>query len=100
PKLVVAAGGVFVGIAWTLNSMAESLTALYVAAAIGGIGAGAVYGTAVGNALKWFGDRRGLAAGLTAAGFGAGSAATLVPIISGDRKSTPLNSSHSSHSYA
>src|SRR6202166_2051145 len=61
PKLVVAAGGVFVGIAWTLNSMAESLTALYVAAAIGGIGAGAVYGTAVGNALKWFGDRRGLA---------------------------------------
>src|SRR6202011_4601110 len=46
PKLVVGAGGVFVGIAWALNSMAESLTALYVAAAIGGIGAGAVYGTA------------------------------------------------------
>ena len=41
---------------------------LYVAAAIGGIGAGAVYGTCVGNALKWFPDRRGLAAGLTAAG--------------------------------
>jgi OFA family oxalate/formate antiporter-like MFS transporter len=40
-----------------------------------------VYGTCVGNALKWFGDRRGLAAGLTAAGFGAGAAATVVPII-------------------
>ena len=45
-----------------------------------GIGAGAVYGTCVGNALKWFADRRGLAAGLTAAGFGAGSALTILPI--------------------
>ena len=45
-----------------------------------GIGAGAVYGTCVGNALKWFVGRRGLAAGLTAAGFGAGAAATVVPI--------------------
>ena len=63
-----------------MNSYAESLTMLYVAAAIGGIGAGAVYGTCVGNALKWFPDRRGLAAGLTATGFGAGSALTVVPI--------------------
>ena len=38
-------------------------------AIVGGIGAGSVYGTCVGNALKWFPDRRGLAAGATAAGF-------------------------------
>ena len=48
---------------------------------IAGVGAGAVYGTCVGNALKWFADRRGFAAGLTAAGFGAGAAATVVPIV-------------------
>ena len=80
PRIVVLWGGILVGIAWVLNAYADSLTLLYVAAAIGGIGAGAVYGTCVGNALKWFPDRRGLAAGLTAAGFGMGSALTIIPI--------------------
>jgi len=63
PRIVVMMGGIIVTIAWTLNSFASSLTMLYVAAAISGVGAGAVYGTCVGNALKWFADRRGLAAG-------------------------------------
>src|SRR5438067_513277 len=81
PRIVVMFGGVVVAIAWALNSVASSLPMLYLGAAIGGVGAGAVYGTCVGNALKWFADRRGLAAGLTAAGFGAGAAATVVPII-------------------
>jgi MFS transporter, OFA family, oxalate/formate antiporter len=80
PRPVVLVGGLLCGLGWVLNSYAGSLTTLYIAAAVGGIGAGAVYGTCVGNALKWFPDRRGLAAGLTAAGFGAGSALTIVPI--------------------
>ena len=80
PAPVVLVGGLFVGVSWVMNSYIDSLPMLYVAAAIGGIGAGAVYGTCVGNALKWFPDRRGLAAGVTAAGFGMGSALTVVPI--------------------
>jgi len=80
PRPVVLVGGILCGIGWVMNAYANSLTLLYIAAAIGGIGAGAVYGTCVGNALKWFPDRRGLAAGLTAAGFGAGSALTIIPI--------------------
>jgi OFA family oxalate/formate antiporter-like MFS transporter len=80
PRWVVIGGGILVAIAWTMNSMAESLGVLYFAAAIGGIGTGCVYGTCVGNALKWFPGRRGLAAGITAAGFGAGAALTIAPI--------------------
>jgi MFS transporter, OFA family, oxalate/formate antiporter len=80
PKWVVMGGGVLVAIAWLLNSAASSLTVLYFAAAIGGVGTGCVYGTCVGNALKWFPGRRGLAAGITASGFGAGAAATIIPI--------------------
>jgi MFS transporter, OFA family, oxalate/formate antiporter len=80
PRLVVMVGGILCGIGWVWNSMADSLVSFYIAAAISGVGAGAVYGTCVGNALKWFPDRRGLAAGLTAAGFGAGSALTILPI--------------------
>jgi MFS transporter, OFA family, oxalate/formate antiporter len=80
PKWVVMGGGILVAIAWVLNSTASSLTLLYFAAAIGGVGTGCVYGTCVGNALKWFPSRRGLAAGITASGFGAGAALTIVPI--------------------
>src|SRR6185503_14130146 len=79
PRPVVLCDGFMCGLGWVLNAYADSLTLLYVAAAISGVGAGAVYGTCVGNALKWFPDRRGLAAGLTAAGFGAGSALTVLP---------------------
>ena len=80
PRWLVAVGGILVGVAWWLNAEARSLVALYAGGLVGGVGAGIVYGTSVGNALKWFPERRGLAAGLTAAAFGAGSALTIVPI--------------------
>jgi OFA family oxalate/formate antiporter-like MFS transporter len=82
PRVMNSGAGILVGAAWVLNSYADSLFLLYVGAVIGGLGVGIVYGGAVGNALKWFPDRRGLAAGLTASGYGAGSALTVLPIQS------------------
>src|SRR3989441_10486697 len=80
PRLLVMAGGICAGLGWIGSGHAESLTALYLAYAGAGLGAGGVYGAAIGSALKWFPDHRGLAAGLPAAGFGAGSALTVAPI--------------------
>jgi len=80
PQVVGLGSGILVAAAWAINAKADSLALLYLGAVVGDIGVGGVYGATVGNALKWFPDRRGLAAGLTAMGFGAGSAFTVVPI--------------------
>lgn len=80
PRVVMGAGGALVALGWILNSYATSLVALYAGGALSGLGAGAVYCTAVGTAVKWFPDRRGLAVGLVAGGFGAGAALTILPI--------------------
>jgi OFA family oxalate/formate antiporter-like MFS transporter len=80
PKLVVAFGGIMVALGWVIDAHAGTLSLLYLGSVISGIGGGAIYATCVGMAVKWFPDRRGLAVGLTAAGYGAGAALTVIPI--------------------
>jgi len=79
PRFVVMLGGLAAGTSWVMNSRAQSLQALYVAAAIGGLGIGCVFGTCMGTALKWFPERRGFASGMIAAGYGLGAAITVIP---------------------
>jgi MFS transporter, OFA family, oxalate/formate antiporter len=80
PRIMVLIGGIFTGLAWVLYSQANTLNEYYFGAVMGGIGVGCVYATCINNAIKWFPDRRGLAVGLTAGAYGAGSALTILPI--------------------
>ncbi len=80
PRIMIIAGGLLAGLAWVVDSKAANLETLYAGGILAGIGAGIVYGTCIGNALKWFAGRRGLATGLTSAGFGAGAALTIIPL--------------------
>src|SRR2546425_4909994 len=79
-RLIVTAGGVLVGLGWIGSGIAGSLGGLYGWYSLGGVGAGAVYGACVGTALKWFPDRRGLAARAPAGAHGLGTAPPAPPI--------------------
>jgi OFA family oxalate/formate antiporter-like MFS transporter len=87
PRPVAAFGAILIFVSWNLNAHATTLIELYAAAAAGGTGVGCVYSTCVGNALKWFPDKRGLASGLVSTGFGVGAAITVIPIANAIRAS-------------
>jgi OFA family oxalate/formate antiporter-like MFS transporter len=80
PRLIITLAGVLVAIGWVGAGLVNSLPALYIVYAIGGIGAGAVYGGCIGVAMKWFPDRRGLCVGFVAGSYGFGTALTTLPI--------------------
>src|SRR6204780_145386 len=80
PRLMLGFGAILAGLGWIGSGKAKTLHALYFWYGLGGIGAGAVYGGTIGNALKWFPDHRGLCVGLTAGAFGIGTATTIAPI--------------------
>jgi MFS family permease len=77
PRVPAVAGGIATGLAWIGASAATSpamLTVLY--GVIGGVGLGLAYNAPISTVSKWFPDRRGLAVGLTVAGFGLSAAIT------------------------
>jgi MFS transporter, OFA family, oxalate/formate antiporter len=87
PRLMLGFGAILAGLGWIGSGRAETLHALYFWYGLGGIGAGAVYGGTIGNALKWFPDHRGLCVGLTAGAFGIGTATTIAPVAAMLQKS-------------
>jgi oxalate/formate antiporter len=71
------------GAGWVLSASATSLTGLYLTYGLFcGIGTGIVYVGIIGLMVRWFPDRRGLATGVVAAGYGFGAIATTFPIDS------------------
>jgi MFS transporter, OFA family, oxalate/formate antiporter len=82
PRLMLGLGSIMVALGWIGSGRAETITSLYFWYSLGGVGAGIVYGGAIGNALKWFPDHRGLCVGLTAGAYGIGTASTIAPVAS------------------
>jgi OFA family oxalate/formate antiporter-like MFS transporter len=80
PRPVVLFGGLCSAASWVANARVHSLPLLYVSAIVGGLAIGCVFGTCMGTALKWFPDKRGLAAGMIAACYGLGAALTSAPL--------------------
>jgi MFS transporter, OFA family, oxalate/formate antiporter len=74
PRTFMSVAGLMCGVGWSALGYASTLTELYVYYSVAGFGAALVYCGSMGIALKWFPDKRGLAAGLIAAGYGSGAA--------------------------
>ncbi|HTH94768.1 MAG TPA: oxalate/formate MFS antiporter [Rhodocyclaceae bacterium] len=81
PKLLLATGAILVGLSWVLASNVTTLTGLYLTYGLfGGLGTGIIYVGIVGLMVAWFPDKRGMAAGIAAAGYGMGAVLTTFPI--------------------
>jgi len=80
PRMFISAAGVLCGLGWAGLGLATTLPVFYTLYAVAGIGAALVYSGSIGSALKWFKERRGLASGIIAAGFGGGTA-LFIPVI-------------------
>jgi OFA family oxalate/formate antiporter-like MFS transporter len=80
PRYFITAAGILCGVGWSWLGYVRSPMELYVFYSLAGVGAAFVYNGSIGLALKWFTERRGLASGIIAAGFGSGTA-LFVPVI-------------------
>jgi oxalate/formate antiporter len=89
PRVLLSIGTVIAGFSWVLAAQASNVFTLYLTyGLLGGIGTGIVYVGVIGHMVQWFPDKRGLATGLVAAGYGMGALLTTFPIASVLREST------------
>lgn len=88
-RLMFTLAGLFVGVGWLMMGQVHSIAALYFFYALAGTGAGIIYGGSISVSIRWFPDRRGLASGLIAAGFGMGSM-PFIPVIESMLKSSGI----------
>ena len=89
PRLLLSIGVLVTGLSWILAAQASSLTTLYLTyGLLGGVGTSIVYVGVIGHMVQWFPDKRGLATGLVAAGYGVGALLTTFPIATVLREST------------
>jgi OFA family oxalate/formate antiporter-like MFS transporter len=83
PRLLISLGAILSGGSWVLSAPVDNIWMLYlVYGVIGGFGTGIIYVGVIGLMVRWFPDRRGLATGLAAAGYGFGAIFTSFPIDS------------------
>src|SRR3981189_2846853 len=81
PKLLLDVGAIMAGVSWVLASSADTLISVYVTyGLLGGIGTGIIYVGIIGLMVAWFPDRRGMAAGVVAAGYGMGAVLSTFPV--------------------
>ena len=80
-RFLITLGCILSGLGWVTSAAVSDVTGLYLTyGLLCGIGTGIVYIGIVGLMLKWFPDRRGLATGVVAAGYGFGAILTTFPI--------------------
>src|SRR5260370_10367206 len=81
PRILLSTGAILTGLSWVLAARATTITGLYLTyGALGGIGTGIIYVGTVCHVAQWFPERRGLATGVVAAGYGFGAILTTFPI--------------------
>jgi OFA family oxalate/formate antiporter-like MFS transporter len=81
PRLLISVGALLSGGSWVLSSYVDNILALYLTyGVLGGFGTGIIYVGIIGLMVRWFPDRRGLATGIAAAGYGFGAIFTSFPI--------------------
>jgi len=80
-RRLIAAGAALSGLGWVLAAWVDSLWGLYLTYGLFcGVGTGIVYVGVVGLMVRWFPERRGMATGCVAAGYGFGAILTTFPI--------------------